>query len=149
MFEDNAAVIITPEGEIKGTDIKGHGKFVHGLLGPSTPDCLNYCSYKIILNGTDRCQYKPLQYFTRENVRKYHKGGCISVPDSIAVFSFALNPNDTSPSGTCNFSNIDLIQITRNQTLTTDTLLKKVNVYAINYNILRFVNGQAGLSYVL
>ena len=93
-----------------------------------------------MLNGTDRCQYKPLQYFTRENVRKYHKGGCISVPDSIAVFSFALNPNDTSPSGTCNFSNIDLIQIHRNQTLPTDTLLKKVNVYAINYNILRFVN---------
>ena len=131
------------------TDIVGNGKFVHGLLGPSTPDCLNYCSYKIILNGTDRCQYKPLQYFTRENVRKYHKGGCISVPDSIAVFSFALNPNDTSPSGTCNFSNIDLIQINRNQTLPAGSSLKPVNVYAINYNILRFVNGQAGLSYVL
>jgi large subunit ribosomal protein L14 len=23
MFEDNAAVIVTPEGEMKGTDIKG------------------------------------------------------------------------------------------------------------------------------
>ena len=121
------------------------GKFVQGLLGPSTPDCLNYCSYKITLNGIDRCQWKPLQYYTRENVRKYHKGGCISVPDSIAVFSFALNPNDIEPSGTCNFSNIDIIQLERNQT----NNYKKVNVYAINYNILRFVNGQAGLSYVL
>ena len=132
-----------------GKTIRGNGKFVHGLLGPSTPDCLNYCSYKIILNGTDRCQWKSLQHFTRENVRKYHKGGCISVPDSIAVYSFALNPNDTSPSGTCNFSNIDSIQINRKQTLGTDMLLKRVYVYAINYNILRFVNGQAGLSYVL
>jgi len=138
-----------PTNYSEDTTIKGNGKFVHGLLGPSTPDCLNYCSYKIILNGTDRCQYKPLQYFTRENVRKYHKGGCISVPDSIAVFSFALNPNDTTPSGTCNFSNIDLIQITRNQQVPVGGNIKKVNVYAINYNILRFVNGQAGLSYVL
>jgi len=121
------------------------GKFVQGLVGPSTPDCLNYCSYKIVLNGTDRCQYKPLQYFTRENVRKYHKGGCVSVPDSIAVFSFALNPTDIHPSGTCNFSNIDSIQLYRNQT----DNLKRLNVYAINYNILRFVGGQAGLAYVL
>ena len=126
-----------------------NGKFVQGLLGPSTPDCLDYCSYKISLNGTDRSQWKSLQHFTRENVRKYHKGGCISVPDSIAVFSFALNPTDVSPSGTCNFSNIDLIQIHRNQTITGSTPIKRINVYAINYNILRFVNGQAGLSYVL
>jgi hypothetical protein len=120
------------------------GKFVQGLLGPSTPDCLNYCSYKLTLNGIDRCQWKPLQYYTRENVRKYHKGGNISVPDSIAVFSFALNPNNTEPSGTCNFSNIDIILLERNQTAD----YKKVNVYAINYNILRFVNGQAGLTYI-
>jgi len=97
----------------------------------------------------DRSQWKSLQHFTRENVRKYHKGGCISVPDSIAVFSFALNPTDVSPSGTCNFSNIDLIQIHRNQTITASIPIKRINVYAINYNILRFVNGQAGLSYVL
>ena len=122
-----------------------NGKFVQGLVGPSTPDCLNYCSYKIVLNGTDRCQYKPLQYFTRENVQKYHKGGCISVPDSIAVFSFALDPTDIHPSGTCNFSNIDSIQLYRNQS----THLKQLHVYAINYNILRFVGGQAGLAYVL
>jgi hypothetical protein len=127
-----------------------NGKFVQGLLGPSTPDCLNYCSYKIELNGTDRCQWKPLQYFTRENVRKYHKGGCISVPDSIAVFSFALDPMDTAPSGTCNFTNIDSKIIKRNINAGDGgPKYKKINVYAINYNILRFVNGQAGLAYVL
>ena len=36
-----------------------------------------------------------------------------AVPDSIAVYSFALNPTDTAPSGTCNFSNIDDIKIER------------------------------------
>jgi len=128
------------------TFTKRDGKFVHGLLGPSTPDCLNYCSYKIQLNNTDRCQWKPLQYFTRENIHKYHKGGCISVPDSIAVFSFALDPTKIEPTGTCNFSNIDSIRILRNQE---EGYLKDLNVYAINYNILKFVGGQAGLTYVL
>ena len=125
------------------------GKFVQGLLGPSTPDCLDYVTYKLKFNSTDRCQPRPLQYFTRENVYKFHKGGCISVPDSIAVYSFALNPTDTSPSGTCNFSNIDDIKIERgNSSSQVDGAeYKKINVYAINYNILRIVNGKAGISY--
>jgi hypothetical protein len=127
----------------------GHGKFVQGLLGPSTPDCLDYVTYKIKFNSTDRCQPRPLQYFTRENVYKHHKGGCISVPDSIAVYSFALNPTDTSPSGTCNFSNIDDIKIERGHSGSDadEKKYKKTNIYAINYNILRIVNGKAGISY--
>ena len=128
----------------------GNGKFVQGLLGPSTPDCLDYVTYKLKFNATDRCQARPLQYFTRENVYKYHKGGSVSVPDSIAVYSFALNPTDTSPSGTCNFSNIDDIKIERGSCgfgTGNGIKYKKVNIYAINYNILRFVNGQAGISY--
>ena len=125
------------------------GKFVQGLLGPSTPDCLDYVTYKLKFNSTDRCQPRPLQYFTRENVYKFHKGGCISVPDSIAVYSFALNPTDTSPSGTCNFSNIDDIKIERGHSGSDadEKKYKKTNIYAINYNILRIVNGKAGISY--
>ena len=126
----------------------GEGKFVQGLLGPSTPDCLDYVTYQLKFNSTDRCQPRSLQYFTRENTYKYHKGGSISVPDSIAVYSFALNPTDISPSGTCNFSNIDDIKIVRGGSgAVSDKKFKKVNVYAINYNILRIVNGQAGISY--
>ena len=136
-----------PNLKVAWTSI-GSGKFVQGLLGPSTPDCLDYVTYKLKFNSTDRCQPRPLQYFTRENVYKYHKGGCISVPDSIAVYSFALNPTDTSPSGTCNFSNIDDIKIERGHSSSvTDNKYKKLNIYAINYNILRIVNGQAAISY--
>jgi len=141
----NASGTVPYSDQIQGQQISG--KYVHGLLGPSTPDVLNFCQYKIQLNGNDRIGWKSLQYFTRENTAKYHKGGCISVPDSIAVYSFALNPTNIEPSGTCNFSNIETIQIFRNQPV--DSHLKAVNVYAINYNVLRFVNGQAGLSYVL
>jgi hypothetical protein len=142
------SVSTTVDANTKWTDI-GHGKFVQGLLGPSTPDCLDYVTYKLKFNSTDRCQPRPLQYFTRENVYKYHKGGSVSVPDSIAVYSFALNPTDTSPSGTCNFSNIDDIKIERgsSSSVIDGKKYKKINVYAINYNILRIVNGQAGISY--
>ena len=155
ILDDNGKVRINPLhtstdiGVIKDswTDI-GHGKFVQGLLGPSTPDCLDYVTYKLKFNSTDRCQPRPLQYYTRENVYKYHKGGSISVPDSIAVYSFALNPTDTAPSGTCNFSNIDDIKIERGRSSAIpEKKYKKLNVYAINYNILRIVNGQAGISY--
>ena len=137
------------DGTINAWSSIGEGKFVQGLLGPSTPDCLDYVTYKLKFNSTDRCQPRPLQYFTRENVYKYHKGGSISVPDSIAVYSFALNPTDISPSGTCNFSNIDDIKIERGDSKSSDSNIryKKLNVYAINYNILRIVNGQAGISY--
>jgi len=139
---------VTPT-DSAGSNSHGDGKFVQGLLGPSTPDCLDYVTYKLKFNSTDRCQPRPLQYFTRENVYKYHKGGCISVPDSIAVYSFALNPTDTSPSGTCNFSNIDDIKIERGASGAGDhtAKYKKINIYAINYNILRIVNGKAGISY--
>ena len=145
------AVTTSSSASNKTWDSIGNGKFVQGLLGPSTPDCLDYVTYKLKFNSTDRCQPRPLQYFTRENVYKYHKGGSISVPDSIAVYSFALNPTDTAPSGTCNFSNIDDIKIERGSCTfgsgTDANKYKKVNIYAINYNILRFVNGQAGISY--
>ena len=54
------------------------------------------------------------------------KVGAISVPDSIAVYSFALNPTDTAPSGTCNFSNIDDIKIERGDSKS--NLIQKLNI---------------------
>ena len=41
----------------------GEGKFVQGLLGPSTPDCLDYVTYKLKFNSTDRCQPKTITIF--------------------------------------------------------------------------------------
>ena len=70
----------------------------------------------------------------------------MGIKKSIAVFSFALDPTKIEPTGTCNFSNVDSIRILRNQE---SGYLKDLNVYAINYNILKFVGGQAGLTYVL
>jgi len=124
-----------------------HGKFVVGLLGPSTPSCLDDCDWSLSLNGNERCKPQPLQRYTRNNVERYHSGyGSVSCPDSIAIYSFALKPEEHQPSGTCNFSKIDTITLKRN---TENTKLVELNIYAVNYNILRFMGGLCSLAYNL
>ena len=122
------------------------GKFVVGLLGPSTPSCLDNCNWSISLNGIERSTPQPLQQFTRYNVERYHSGyGSVSCPDSIAVYSFALKPEEHQPSGTCNFSKIDSVKLKRDTSLE----LVKLHIYCVNYNILRFMGGQVSLAYNL
>ena len=59
----------------------------------------------------------------------------------IAVYSFALEPEEHQPSGTCNFSRIDTAQLVGASGATADKL------YAINYNVLRIMSGMGGLAY--
>ena len=61
--------------------------------------------------------------------------------DSIAVYSFALKPEEHQPSGTCNFSRID------NAQLVMDGTPAACECYAVNYNVLRIMSGMGGLAY--
>ena len=71
-----------------------------------------------------------------------------NIPDCfIYVFSFALHPEESHPSGSCNFSRIDHVDL--NLQLQ-DGLGKEqvsVIVFARNWNILRFREGLAGLAF--
>jgi hypothetical protein len=101
-------------------------------------------NYKIILNGTDRFTERDITYFTRNQIWEAHTGfGSVMFPDSIAVYSFALKPEEHQPSGTCNFSRLDTAYLSRTNTQPADT----IDIYAINYNVLRIVSGMAGLAY--
>jgi hypothetical protein len=127
-------------------------------------------TYQIKLNGQDRFAARPLTYFTKLQVQQYHTGpGGLNVEnggvsdagylsagnasysnaqafnDSIAVYSFALNPEEHQPSGTCNFSRIDTAQLVRSGTTPPNTT--QYNVYAVNYNVLRIMSGMGGLAY--
>ena len=62
----------------------------------------------------------------------------------IYVYSFALNPEDHQPSGTCNFSRIDNATL---QFTGLNTNAGTVKVYARNYNVLRIMSGMAGVAY--
>jgi len=102
------------------------------------------------LNGHDRFSRRKVEYFTRQQVYDYHSGGGglahnssniaeEGFNDSIAVYSFALKPEEHQPSGTCNFSRIDNAQLTG--------LVGNHTIFAVNYNVLRIMSGMGGLAY--
>jgi hypothetical protein len=98
-------------------------------------------TYQLKLNGHDRFAARDYRYFTRTQVWQHHTGyGGVNVKDSIGVYSFALKPEEHQPSGTCNFSRIDNAQLVQG----TGAVL---NVYAVNYNVLRIMSGMGGLAY--
>jgi hypothetical protein len=132
------------------TIFSSDGKFVAGLIGPSTPTCLDDCDWSLSLNDIERTTPQPLQQYTRYNVERYHTGfGSVSCPDSIAIYSFALKPEDHQPSGTCNFSKIDKVMLHRYKGQIQSNDRVNLNIYAVNYNILRVMSGLAALAYTL
>jgi hypothetical protein len=65
------------------------------------------------------------------------------------VYSFALQPEQHQPSGTCNLSRIDnttLLLVVSNNSVGNATS-STVRVYATNYNVLRVMSGMGGLAY--
>ena len=105
--------------------------------------------YQLKLNGHDRFTARDVKYFTRTQVWQHHTGpGGIDsdtaatagqLKDRIAVYSFALKPEEHQPSGTCNFSRIDNAQL--------HSPSDALDVYAVNYNVLRIMSGMGGLAY--
>jgi hypothetical protein len=71
----------------------------------------------------------------------------------INVYSFAIQPEEHQPSGTCNFSRIDTTTLVFDS-ITTSGLAKPTKstpfnfrIYAVNYNIFRVMSGMGGLAY--
>ena len=60
----------------------------------------------------------------------------------INCYSFALKPEEHQPSGTCNFSRIDNAKLVLNTAPG-----GSINIYAVNYNVLRVMSGMGGLAY--
>ena len=129
-----------------------------GVGGPATPSpiilgdnstesaALVQSTAKIVLNGTDRFTSRNLKYFTRCQIWDCHTGfGSTNIADTVAVYSFALRPEEHQPSGTCNFSRIDTAQLVFN--LQNSETLGSIDIYAVNYNVLRIMSGMGGLAY--
>jgi hypothetical protein len=64
-----------------------------------------------------------------------------SMTNKINMYSFALEPEEHQPSGTCNFSRIDTA------TLELSAQKQVEAIYALNYNVLRIMSGMGGLAY--
>ena len=99
--------------------------------------------FKILLNGTDRFVPQYGKYFNQYQPYVYHSG--IPYP-GIYCYSFALKPEELQPSGTCNFSRIDIAQVAVNLKTGMPAGLNQ-QMFAVNYNILRIQSGLGGLAF--
>ena len=98
--------------------------------------------FKLILNGQDRFKEQLGKYFNQYQPYVYHTG----VPYAgIYAYSFALQPEEHQPTGTCNFSRIDNAQVSVALKANSQATLQKL--FAVNYNILRIQSGMGGLSF--
>jgi hypothetical protein len=104
------------------------------------------------LNNLPRFAPKEGRYFRLVQPYQSHT----NIPKHyIYSYSFALHPEDPQPSGSCNFSRIDNIELTFemqdriNQSNAQNGGLAdyQVIVYARSWNVLRFRDGLAGVAF--
>jgi hypothetical protein len=100
---------------------------------------------KIQLNGHDRFTTRDGNYFNYVQPYQHFSN---TPSDGVNVYSFALKAEDHQPTGTCNFSRIDNATLNINGATAVlgdnSTLL---NIYTVNYNVLRVMSGMAGTAY--
>ena len=119
-------------------------------LEPNTRDTTTnpIATAKLQLNGNDRFSERNGVYFNMVQPFQHHE----NVPSNagINVYSFALKPEEHQPSGTLNMSRIDsaILNFTMNSSISNANYSKySINVYAVNYNVLRIMSGMGGIAY--
>jgi hypothetical protein len=98
------------------------------------------------LNGNDRFAVRNGEYFNLVQPYQHHTN--IPLNRGINVYSFAIKPEEHQPSGTLNMSRIDtaVLAVTPKSSGGT-TYAGNINIYAVNYNVLRILSGMGGLAY--
>jgi hypothetical protein len=137
-------------------------------------DIVNRC--RIQLNGQDRFDERYGDYFWKVQPFQHHTGGAMPLlnahiiedasgtPDRdpliqgtvnpINVYSFALQPEEHQPSGSCNFSRIDTATLVFDSVkaggtsgFPTKSTPFVFRLFAVNYNVFRVMSGMGGLAY--
>jgi hypothetical protein len=133
----------------------------------SYDDIVNRCRLQI--NGQDRFDERYGDYFWKVQPYQHHSGGAYArtigqtsvtpteTPNPINVYSFAIQPEEHQPSGTCNFSRIDTATLVfdskrpangaDNGSYPSKQYPYNFRIYAVNYNIFRIMSGMGGLAY--
>ena len=101
-------------------------------------------TFKLILNGQDRFKEQSGKYFNQVQAYNHHSGNPMP---GIYSYSFALKPEEHQPTGTCNFSRIDNAQVEIKRKTDTPASVKTLNMFAVNYNVLRIQSGMGGLAF--
>ena len=123
------------DGQPTGLCANPHGQCVGPLA-----------SFRLILNGQDRFKDQSGKFFNCVQPYWHHSGNPYP---GIYCYSFALKPEEHQPTGTCNFSRIDNAQVDVrikagiNSAQAGNTL----EMWAVNYNVLRIQSGMGGLAF--
>ncbi len=136
--------------------------------GSDTGSADSFTTALLQLNGHDRFSVRFADYFRKVQNYEHHTrvprvGADIlgtsadttrgSFRQYIYSYSFALSPEEHQPSGTCNFSRIDNAVLQLGYGIDSGTaaaalgLGMNLNIYAVNYNVLRIMSGMGGLAY--
>jgi hypothetical protein len=99
-------------------------------------------NFRLVLNGQDRFATQPGKYFNQVQPFYHHTGNPYP---GIYTYSFALQPEEHQPTGTCNFSRIDNAQVAVQLKGATGATAQRM--FAVNYNILRIQSGMGGLAF--
>ncbi len=155
---------------------------VFGNNSPTTASTLPFSYDDIVnrarlqINGQDRFDERYGDYFWKVQPYQHHTGGGFAravvntvatdandavisrtAPNPINVYSFAIQPEEHQPSGTCNFSRIDTATLVYDSkrpangsddgSYPSKAYPYNFRMYAVNYNIFRIMSGMGGLAY--
>ena len=110
---------------------------------PANYNCENPVkAVKLQLNGNERFSEREGEYFSVVQPYQHHENTPGDYKKGINLYSFALKPEEHQPSGTLNMSRIDSAHL---QIATEKSGL--INIFAVNYNVLRILSGMGGLAY--
>ena len=127
-----------PHNDVVVFQHDNYGVFLNGSVNPTNEVLLQ-------LNSHDRLSKRGGEYFNYVQPWQCHTN---TPADGVNVLSFALNPEEHQPSGTCNMSRIDnaTLSLTVNEKVV-GSEQSSVYIFATNYNVLRIMSGMGGLAY--
>ena len=104
-------------------------------------------SATILFNGMERLRQKTFEYFAYLEPFQHHKG---CAQEGIYLYSFSIRPEEFQPSGACNMSKINKIQIAMTLNEPSNQFYKYNTIFFVtNYNILKISNGMGGTVFAL
>ncbi len=122
--------------------------FFFGAPLPKGATPFTFSSADILLNGVYLLEQMSPTYFytaqvyyhTRHGVTTFDTTSSSPLYTQYFMYSFAKDASSYRPTGTCNFSRLDNAKVN----LVSPTV-SQINVYAMNYNVLRVKDGMAGV----
>ena len=117
-------------------------------------DYFSFSGVDLYINGTALFEnMSPVYFHTIQNYYKSEYGvsnynTVVSAPSNTRYYAyhFCMNASQYNPSGSCNFSRLDNAKFTiRSANVAPGRSGDPINIYAVNYNVLRIKDGLAGI----